>query len=100
VDKVIARIFGWNGRLLSYGARLTLLRACLASIPIYLMSVIKFPRWAIEAISSQMTNLFLNDQENSHKYHLPNISSLTQKEEFGGLGIHNLGDLNLSLLSS
>jgi hypothetical protein len=44
VDKIIKRIASWKGRLLSYGARLTLLRACLASIPIYPMSVIKFPK--------------------------------------------------------
>jgi hypothetical protein len=34
VDKIIKRIASWKGKLLSYGARLTLLRACLASIPI------------------------------------------------------------------
>jgi hypothetical protein len=55
VNKVISRILGWKGRLLSYGARLTLLKAYLASIPIYLMSMIKFPKWAIEAVNSQMT---------------------------------------------
>jgi hypothetical protein len=44
VDKIIKRIAGWKGRLMSYGARLLLLKACLASIPIYLMFVIKFPK--------------------------------------------------------
>jgi hypothetical protein len=34
IDKVIKRNAGWEGRLLSYGARLLLLKACLASIPI------------------------------------------------------------------
>jgi hypothetical protein len=58
--------------LLSYGARLLLLKACLASIPIYLMSVIKLPKLAIEAINSQMSNFFWNDQENKHRYHLSN----------------------------
>jgi hypothetical protein len=38
--------------LLSYEARLLLLKTCLASITIYLMSVIKFLRWAIETINS------------------------------------------------
>jgi hypothetical protein len=55
VDKIIKWIAGWKGRLLSYGVRLALLRACLASIPIYLMFVIKFPKWAIEVINSHMT---------------------------------------------
>jgi hypothetical protein len=58
IDKIMKRIAGWKGKLLSYGARLTLLKACLASIPIYLMSFIKFPKWVIEAINSQMTNFF------------------------------------------
>lgn len=44
IDKIIKRIAGWKGRLLSYAGRLTLLKACLASIPIYLMSIIKFPK--------------------------------------------------------
>lgn len=52
VDKLIKRIAGWRGRLLSYARRLTLLRACLASIPIYLLSIIKFPKWAIDMINS------------------------------------------------
>jgi hypothetical protein len=87
VDKVINIIPGWQGRLLSYAARLVLLKACLASIPIYLLSIIKFPKWAIEAINSQMTNFFWNDQENSHKYHLSNWYSLAQKK-----GTWRLGD--------
>jgi hypothetical protein len=53
VDKVMKRIVGWKGKLLSYGARLTLLKACLASILIYLMSIIKFPNWAIKVINTQ-----------------------------------------------
>jgi hypothetical protein len=79
VDKIIKRIEGWKGRLLSYGARLTLLRACLASIQIYLMSVIKFSKWAIKAINSQMAIFFGNDQDNNDKYHLSNWLSLAQR---------------------
>jgi hypothetical protein len=58
VDKVIDMIPSWQGRLISYAARLTLLKACLASIPIYLFSVIKSSKWAIEGINSQMANFF------------------------------------------
>jgi hypothetical protein len=46
VDRVLSRISSWKGRLLSYGARLILLKNCLASIPIYLMSIIKFSIFA------------------------------------------------------
>ena len=59
VDKLINRIAGWRGKLLSTAGKLTLLKSCLASIPIYLLSVIKFPKWAIESINSQMGELSL-----------------------------------------
>jgi hypothetical protein len=71
-DKTISRIPGWQGRLMTYGARLALINACLISIPIYLLSVIKFPKWAIEAINFQMANFFWDDTEKKHKYYLSN----------------------------
>jgi hypothetical protein len=85
---------------MSYSARLTLLKARLSSIPIYLMSVIKFPKWAIKAINSQMSNFFWNDQEGNHKYHLANWQSLCQRKEAGELGIPDMRELNLCLLAS
>jgi hypothetical protein len=99
VDKIILRIPGWKGKLLSYSVRLTLLKACLASIPIYLMTVIKFPKWAIKIINSHMSKFFWNDLEDKHKYHLANWKSLCMKE-FGGLGIPDLRELNMCLLAS
>jgi hypothetical protein len=100
VDKIVKKIAGWRGCLLSYGGRLSLVKACLASIPVYLMSVIKFPKWAVEAINSQMANFFWNDQEDKQKYHLANIHLISQKKEFGGLGIPDFGNLNMCLLAS
>jgi hypothetical protein len=100
VDKIMKRISGWKGKLMSYEARLTLLKACLASIPIYLMSIVKFPKSAIKAINSQMAKFFLDDANDKHWYHLSNIQSLCQKKEQGGLGIPDLRNLNLCLLAS
>jgi hypothetical protein len=100
VDRTIHRIPGWKGRLLSYNGRLTLLKACLASIPIYLMSVIKFLKWAVKIINSHMSKFFWNDQEEKHMYHLSNWRSLCQKKEYRGLGIPDLRELNLCLLAS
>lgn len=46
IDKFLIRISRWRGKLLSQGGRLLLVKACLASIPIYLLSFFKFPKWA------------------------------------------------------
>jgi hypothetical protein len=100
VDKVINRIRGWQGRLKSYAARLALLKVCLASIPVYLMSVIRFSKWAIEMINSQMANFFWDDLGEKHKYHLSNRPSISQRKEGRGMGVHDLRDLNLCPLAS
>jgi hypothetical protein len=100
VDIIFKRIIGWSGRLLSYSARFILLKSFLPSIPIYLMFVIKFSRWTIDAINSQMSNFFWNDKEEKHKYHLSNWQSLTQNKDHCGLGISDLMMFNLCLLAS
>jgi hypothetical protein len=99
IDKIIKRIAGWKGRLLSYAGRLILLKFCLASIPIYLLSVIKFPRWAIDTINTHMRHFLWNNNKDRHKYHLANWHLVSQKK-MGGLGIPDLRSLNIALLSS
>lgn len=100
VDKIIKMIAGWRGKLLSYAGRLVLIKSCLASIPIYLLSFFKFPKWALHLINTQMAHCLWNDFEGHRKLHLANWSLLSMKKDFGGLGIPNLQDLNLSLLAS
>jgi hypothetical protein len=100
VDKIISRIAGWKGRFLSYAGRLILLKVCLASIPIYLMSIIKFPKWAISMINSQMSHFLWNNNEDCHIYHLANWQLVSKKKELGGFGIPDLRNLNMSLLGS
>ena len=73
VDKLMNRVAGWKGKLLSSAGKLILLRSCLSSIPIYLLSVIKFPKWAIENINSHMANFLWSDQDGKQKYHLSNF---------------------------
>nr|GFD28580.1 RNA-directed DNA polymerase, eukaryota, reverse transcriptase zinc-binding domain protein [Tanacetum cinerariifolium] len=43
VDRVIARISKWKMKTLSIGGRLTLLKSVLGSMPVYHMSIFKFP---------------------------------------------------------
>jgi hypothetical protein len=100
IDKIIKRIAGWRGKLLSYAGRLVLIRACLASIPLYLLFFFKFPKWALELINTQMAHCLWNDFEGHRKLHLANWRLVCMKKEFGGLGIPNLQDINTCLLGS
>jgi hypothetical protein len=79
---------------------LELIKSCLASIPVYLVSFMKFPKWVIKLIESQMSNCLWNDEAEAHRYHLASWRMVTMKKKFGGLGVPNLRDLNLCLLAS
>jgi hypothetical protein len=80
LDKLIKRIAGWRGRLMAYSRRLELIRSCLASIPIYMLSFIKFSKWAIKLIESQMSNCLWNDEVQAHRYHLASWKLVTVKK--------------------
>ena len=61
VDKILKKVASWKGRLLSPAARLVLIKTCIASIPVYLLSFIKFPKWAIKLINTQMATCLWDD---------------------------------------
>ena len=100
IDKILKRMAGWRGKLLSYAARLTLIKACLSSIPVYLLSFFKFPKWALDLINTQLAHCLWNDFEGNRKLHLANWHLVCMKKEHGGLGVPNLRDVNLCLLGN
>jgi hypothetical protein len=100
IDSIIKRIAGWRGRLLNHASRLVLISSCLASIPIYLLSVLEFLKWAMPTINLQMSHCLWDNYEGHHKYHLAHWDLVSMKKDFGGMGIANIRDLNVSLLSS
>lgn len=78
LDKILKRIDGWRGKLLSYKGRLILIKACMSSIPIYLAAF----GMTMKGIGKSTWQL------------------VCMRQEFGGLGIPNLHDLNIFLLGS
>jgi hypothetical protein len=82
IDKLLKKAAGWRGRLLNHAAKLELVRSVLASIPLYLLSVIKFPKWALALINSQTVHCLWDNYEGHHKYHLANRGLVTQKKEY------------------
>jgi hypothetical protein len=64
------------------------------------MSIIKFPKWAIDMINSHIGYFFWGSTEDKKKYHLANRQLLPRKKEFGGMGIPDLRSLNLFILAA
>jgi hypothetical protein len=70
IDKLVKRVARWIGKLLPYSSRLVLVKTCLASVPIYLLPFIKFPKWFIRLIETQMAHCLWNNTEECHRYYL------------------------------
>jgi hypothetical protein len=77
-----------------------LIKSCLASIPVYLLSFIKFHKWTIRLIESQMAHCLWNSDAECHRYQVAGWKHVTMKKEYGGLGVLDLRELNLCLLFS
>jgi hypothetical protein len=56
IDNILKRMARWRGKLLSYAGKLVLVRSCLVSIPVYLLSFVKFPKWAIKILHTHLAN--------------------------------------------
>jgi hypothetical protein len=93
--KLLKKIGGWRGKLLNVRSKLILIQSCIASILVHLLAVIKFPKWALNMINSQMFNFLWDDTKDGRKYYLANWDLVCLKKEFSGLGVQNLRDYNL-----
>jgi hypothetical protein len=63
IDNLLKRMAGWRGKLLSLEARRLLIQTVLASIPIYMISFFKFPKWALKLINTQLANCLWSDED-------------------------------------
>jgi len=82
VEKIDKRLDGWKGGALSLGGRLTLLNACLSSIPIYSMSMYLLPKTILKKIDVIRKRFFWQGGGLKKKYHLvkwTTISKLKKK---------------------
>ena len=55
VERVVNRLKGWKEKLLSFGGKEILLKAIIASIPVFAMSVFKIPKKVCKEITDAMS---------------------------------------------
>jgi hypothetical protein len=60
------------------------------TIPVYLVSFFKFPKWALDIINSHMANCLWDDYEGHGKIHLANWKLISMSRKDGGLGVPDL----------
>ncbi|RVW39259.1 putative ribonuclease H protein [Vitis vinifera] len=83
--------------LIRQGGRITLIESTLASIPIYLLSLIRIPKAVAKRIEKIQRD-FLWEGSLEGKVHLINWKVVCSPKEEGGLGIRKIDLLNKALL--
>jgi hypothetical protein len=82
-EKLSERLDGWQGASLSYGGRLTLINACLSSIPTYAMSMYLLPKTVIKKMDRTRKRFFWQGGSIKKKYHLVKWMVVTRPKKGG-----------------
>lgn len=96
---IALRLKSWKAKLLSKGGRLTLLKATLASIPNYHLSLFTIPGLVAIRIESLFRKFLWNNEEEHHRYHLVDWKLICRSLREGGLGMRSIKDHNRALLA-
>ena len=98
ISRIEKKLATWKGKLLSIAGRITLIKASIASLPLYYMSLFKAPKGVIEKIN-KIQRQFLWSGETGKSYRaLAAWDKVVLPKQLGGLNCGNLFHRNLSLL--
>ena len=97
VKKFERKLFMWKGRCLSLGGRITLIKACLSSLPIYYMSLFKMPKAVSLRLDKIRRDFLWEGQSERRKIHPLKWSDVIKPKSAWGLGLGELETHNWSL---
>ncbi|CAL1369893.1 unnamed protein product [Linum trigynum] len=99
INRIQLRLEGWKGSLLSFGGRIVLAKACLASFLTYMCSFFLAPLHVVKTIERIQCSFIWSGNNDQKKFHLVSWDRCKRPRELGGLGIHDLHRHNIALLS-
>lgn len=99
IEKMSSCLDSWKAHLLSKGGRLTLIKATLATMPNYLLSLFTIPVLVANCMEAMFRRFLWNDEPDQQKYHLVNWNTCCKPMSFGGLGIRKIQNHNKALLA-
>lgn len=98
IDKVAAKLEGWQSKILSQAGRLILIKSVLNSITLYSASAASIPVSIYKRIGSLCSNFFWQGTDSAHRRHWVSWDAICKPLEMGGLGIRNQVSLQLCLI--
>ena len=97
-ERMRKRLALWKRKFISKGGRITLIRSTLASMPIYLMSLMRIPRVVRLRLEKIQRAFLWGGGVLEKRPHLVKCDVVRSHKMKGGLGIRNFSILNWALL--
>ncbi|KAJ9680532.1 hypothetical protein PVL29_019761 [Vitis rotundifolia] len=97
-ERMRKRLALWKRQFISKGGRITLIRSSLASMPTYLMSLMRMPRVVKLRLEKIQRDFLWEGGALEKKPHLIKWGIVCSHKKKGGLGIRDLTTLNRALL--
>ncbi|XP_026410979.1 uncharacterized protein LOC113306234 [Papaver somniferum] len=98
VEKIMDKLAGWKGKLLSFQARIVLIKSVISSYVIHSMVVYKWPCTVIKQVERAIRNFLWSGDAKKRKYFTVLYDDLCLSKREGGLGIKKLNDVNRAML--
>ncbi|XP_026410401.1 uncharacterized protein LOC113305597 [Papaver somniferum] len=98
VEKIMDKLAGWKGKLLSFQARLVLIRTVIASYVIHSMVVYKWPCNIIKQVERAIRNFLWSGDAEKRKFFTVLYDNLCCSRREGVLGLRRLIDVNKAFL--
>lgn len=99
VDKIRQKSHSWATRFLSSAGKQVMLKAVLASMPLYAMTCFKLPISLCKKIQSLLTRFWWDDKPDKRKTSWVAWTKLSTPKNAGGLGFRDIERCNDSLLA-
>ncbi|KAL9676640.1 hypothetical protein QQ045_004856 [Rhodiola kirilowii] len=98
IEKAWRKINDWKCKLLSAAGREVLIKAVLQALPVYMMSVYRFPEKCIQELTRLFLKFWWDKGENNRGISWINKGTLQKKKVEGGLGFRDLRRFNDAIL--
>ncbi|XP_026451725.1 uncharacterized protein LOC113352064 [Papaver somniferum] len=98
VEMMQSYLAAWKGKMLSFNDRLVLIKSVLCSVPIYNMTVYKWPSSVIKICEKIIRNFLWTGDSEVRKHDTLGWSKVCAPFTEGGLGIRSLEVINKDLL--
>ena len=99
VNKMQSKLAGWRSKLLSKAGKLVLVKSSATLVAEYYMQCQSLPIKVCNQIDKLIRNFLWGSTEEKRRLHLVRWETVTLPKELGGLGLHNMKDINNALLA-